>query len=88
MINTYNIQTVTLGTGLSTTTSSMIRFSARYEPNSTSMVFAYYFLDDADDSIVVYSGDDILGEDVLAGWGDDDQYIIHAMAAKVGVTLV
>ena len=88
MITTYNIQPITLGTGLSTKTSSKVRFNASYTPLSTEMRFAYYFFDDTDASLIVYSGDDVLGEDVLAGWGEDDEYIIQAMADKLGVVLV
>lgn len=86
--NTYNIQTVQIGAGLTTKPSSKIQFFATYMPNSTEMPFSYNFMDDADESLILYSGDDMLGADVLAGWGENDDYIIQAMATKVGVTLV
>jgi hypothetical protein len=84
-MKTYNIIPVQVGMGLQTSTATKIYFSATYTPNSTEMWFAYALMDD--NEVSLYSGDGTLGEDVLAGWGNDDNYIINAMATKVGVVL-
>lgn len=87
MNSIYNIQPVSVGVGLQTQMSSKVRFNTAYTPKSTEMIFSYYFLDD-NEEIVLFTGDDVLGEDVLAGWGENDDYIINAMANKLGVVLV
>lgn len=85
MRNIYNIQPVSVGVGLSTETCSKIRLDAGYDAFATSMYFSYALING--DGRIVFTGNNILGEDVLAGWGTDDQYIVDAMAAKIGVTL-
>lgn len=83
---TYNIQPVSVGAGLQTATASKVSFGASYVPFGKVMDFTYALLDS--NGKAIYQGLDSLGEDILAGWGSDDQYIINAMASKIGVTLV
>ena len=86
MKNTYDIQPISVGAGLTTKTATKIFLKGSHSPGDTSMPFSYQLTDDSFEGI--YSGFDTLGEDVLAGWGTDDSYIIQAMATKVGVVLV
>ena len=87
----YNIQPVQIGIGLETATASFIQFNCAYIPFETSMYYSYNMYDTGVSGSVgdtVFVGDSVLGETVLNGWGEDDQYIINAMASDVGVTLL
>ena len=82
----YNIQPINVSVGITTKVATNIGFQTAYIPFATSMSFSWTLSSEIGE--VLYSGDDVLGEDVLVGWGSDDMYIINAMATKVGVTLV
>ena len=84
--NIYNIQSVSVGTGLTTATATKIKFHCSYVPNTTSMFFSYDFLDASSEYLA--SGEGVVSGSALADWGSDDQYIINTMAGIAGVTLV
>ena len=82
----YNIRPINVTIGTSTKKATNIGFQTSYTPFTTSMTFNWTL--SADNGEILYSGDDVLGEDVLTNWGTDDMYLGNAMASKVGVTLV
>lgn len=84
--NVYNIQPVTVGTGFTTGTATTIGFLTSYVPFETSMPFSYTLT--SADGQTLYMGSDVVGQQALSQWGDNDDYIINVMAAIVGVTVI
>ena len=87
MNNYYNIQPVMISVGpIEQASAVTIALYSSYTPFSTSMSYAYnlYSVDGA----MLYNGSSVLGEAVLAGWGDSDEYIIEAMITNLGLVYI
>ena len=82
----YNIQPITISIGSTSKTATKVDFISSYSPFESTMPFSYTYYTETDE--VIYDGSSVLGEAVLAGWGENDEYIINAMATNVGVTII
>ena len=68
-------------------TAAFADFATNYQPFQTTLPFTYTLYENQYTPAIV-GGADILGADVVSNWGDNDDYIITAMATKIGVTLI
>lgn len=82
----YNIQPITVSVGSKSSTAVFAQFSSAYVPYSEAMAYTYQLYDA--DKKYLYSGQDMLGEAVVSQWGEDDQYIVNAMAVQSGLTII
>ena len=68
-------------------TASYATFTANYQPFQKTLPFGFALYENQYTSAIT-AGGDTLGEAVVSQWGDNDDYIISAMASKIGVTII
>jgi hypothetical protein len=68
-------------------TANYVDFPFYYQAFQTTLPFGYSLYTDQYTSAIT-AGSDVLGEEVVSQWGDNDDYIINAMALKIGVTII
>lgn len=82
----YNINPITVNIGLVSNTATQASFITTYTPFEQTLPYSWYIFDAY--GLQLYSGNSILGQAVVEGWGADDDYIINAMADNVGITVI
>jgi len=82
----YNIQPVEVKIGSMVASAVKVAFYSSYVPFDETMAFGYtlYSVDGA----MLYQGNDVVGQEALSQWGDNDDYIINVMATIAGLVVI